>query len=1078
MQKEATIKQIRKEFKNPTCESTSNDEEKQKQSLVANNAELRIKLNMERDEIIKLEKRQKDYRKKISQNSKCNEITVNIEAECSVNMLDETNGSQTSEVPYGIEKSILNHLPQHHEKTKRMRPKTSERDFKAKNKELFAINDKLSSRRENLRKFEKTISQNTRLLESFDIFEVSSFTRLLMKEFAQCLIANYKEENGHTIFGLVFEMIHQSNAKHLIRFISELLQILNNFNPNQIVDLVDYDLPKLFKKAKTLPVDLENQILKLFIPHMKVEGADSYSDFREIFMVWPELQIFILAKENRTQEFQESFEIYLNELKENFAKPIKEDNEIKEETAEKELDGTGFQKLLDDCKALAKIAQKNVNEEILRFLALHSQIDLQIRLNMIIYVCKSGFHKTLKIFLESEESKMLSNNVAKTMMFAVFEAIMTCRQEKTFKEVYYNNVNHNSCFNHIFKNKEFRKNGFIFMKQALLNRYDEIVKKFFQNGYYIARKNDKDESFLSICENPDLFEQILDGCVTLKYSDNTLKKKCIKIDYRFMEDSMKKKTQTDQKSYHMINEEKEPAIKSDEKERAQLSDDNFLEPIKKACQDKFSFWYMLCWSLLVLSVIWSHFLTRLSSENVNYLILPYLLCPFYVVLRNFYQMTQGWCYFKSKCNAKDILIVISGLLAAICLENDKSIHDCALIALLMSSTSELLLIISKIRGSMHQYGQEAKPLELIAQNDNFKKSVKHPVLANYIDLMYRKFETMNRFNFWCFTLLWILMLISVVFSESLDTIGVWIKYVFYILCPVYICFRETFQIFWYGDIYFKAIVNWMEFFLAMCGFIGIQNYLSDNRLLFYKITAILIMLTVIEILLLLAKLRQSVFLRMSMFKNVAIMYGKFIRMFAFILIGFTISFSLFFRPPLSTNDETKNEPLSDTEQHSQVFNNFKTYPYSFLKVFIMLTGEFDASSIVLSTWYKFIFFVIFVFVAVTIFNFMNALAIGEVQDLKDDAEFFILQEKLNKICIYEKILDRFDSFPNFTKHILNNIFFKFSERIKNLNEVYIECIDNSISCNSTTPRLPLYIVDEKLSEKLELLADKNRFCKN
>lgn len=99
----------------------------------------------------------------------------------------------------------------------------------------------------------------------------------------------------------------------------------------------------------------------------------------------------------------------------------------------------------------------------------------------------------------------------------------------------------------------------------------------------------------------------------------------------------------------------------------------------------------------------------------------------------------------------------------------------------------------------------------------------------------------------------------------------------------------------------------------------------------------------------------------------------------------------------STNDERKNNSSGSG------LNDFGDWSTTFLKLTIMLGGEYDASDLAIKNDTIKLLVLIFVLTAILLYNFINGLAIADVQELKEKGVFLDLQFKIYSILKYREM---------------------------------------------------------------------------
>lgn len=270
-------------------------------------------------------------------------------------------------------------------------------------------------------------------------------------------------------------------------------------------------------------------------------------------------------------------------------------------------------------------------------------------------------------------------------------------------------------------------------------------------------------------------------------------------------------------------------------------------------------------------------------------------------------------------------------------------------------------------------------LEYVSNLESYQNLISHPVLKLYINLMHHRFHFFNVTH--C---LWIALMILTLL-DGITNKNVWM----FFWMPFYILVRDAFIF-----LHIKGDLNIYGLLSVGFGTLGLIGMFFDEKL-FIVSSAILILLATRELFLLLVHLNSNLYLHISMFMKVAAHLRDIIFMYLFILLAFAISFHVIYQDEieqsleiadsnitLSLNNISLNleetQDVYEPKDYEWMFSHFHTPGSAFLKILVMLTGEFDAANTEMTHWYHFLFFIGFLFFAVTLFNLINALAIEDV----------------------------------------------------------------------------------------------------
>ncbi|XP_065203445.1 transient receptor potential cation channel protein painless-like [Planococcus citri] len=213
--------------------------------------------------------------------------------------------------------------------------------------------------------------------------------------------------------------------------------------------------------------------------------------------------------------------------------------------------------------------------------------------------------------------------------------------------------------------------------------------------------------------------------------------------------------------------------------------------------------------------------------------------------------------------------------------------------------------------------------------------------------------------------------------------------------------------------YFSIPENWLE--ITMIVVIGFLSANESNT----HLAAIAILTSWIGLILLLGKL-PSPSIYIEMFKTVALNFAKFLLLYSILIASFAYSFFILFRNKTSGHassmqNQTNLNITDGTNENS--INWWKDLQMSFIKSIIMMTGEFEASTLPLSSSFSYghVFFILFVFlVSMVLYNLLNGLAVSDTRAIMEDAELVALISRGKLISQIERLAFS-NPFPNVFK---------------------------------------------------------------
>ncbi|XP_067005843.2 transient receptor potential cation channel protein painless [Anabrus simplex] len=218
-------------------------------------------------------------------------------------------------------------------------------------------------------------------------------------------------------------------------------------------------------------------------------------------------------------------------------------------------------------------------------------------------------------------------------------------------------------------------------------------------------------------------------------------------------------------------------------------------------------------------------------------------------------------------------------------------------------------------------------------------------------------------------------------SRLLTRIFLWIS-----LCIL--CMRELLQLTMSFERYLKGGENYLDLAILILTVVKVVTPASQHGELLRVITVVVVLLSWTELLLLIG--RVSKFAKnIEMLKLVLKTYLSVSLSYSIIFLAFVMSFHI-----LLWNVRSEE-------------NWYDSFPMSFLKTFIMTTGEFDANksyfqSIPVVANVLFVLFVMIV--SIVVLNLLIGMAVNDIQSIQKDAELLHLETRVKVAWEMESIL--------------------------------------------------------------------------
>jgi len=321
---------------------------------------------------------------------------------------------------------------------------------------------------------------------------------------------------------------------------------------------------------------------------------------------------------------------------------------------------------------------------------------------------------------------------------------------------------------------------------------------------------------------------------------------------------------------------------------------------------------------------------------------------------------------------------------------------------------------------------ETEPLLYISQSRDLRYLLKHPIFTSFLDLKWHRIRIFFFLNL-IFYILFVAVLtlyillwyskphvvdsyndsVNIISSgeieksatETMEIIkynasGFWwaVLIVFLALLTV----RELFQLVVFSSKYFKNPENYLEFILLVTSAaILFSDWVHGHARPHFSAVAIL--LSWAELVLLIGR-HPSLSVNIEMFKRVSCNFLKFLAWYAILIVAFALSFYALFR---GCDGATECGEAGDSNE------NFFLHPgMSVFKTVVMLTGEFDMTSIPFVSFpgTSHIVFILFIFlIAIVLFNLLNGLAVSDTQAIRDDAEIVSYMSRVRLMSDIESL---------------------------------------------------------------------------
>lgn len=283
---------------------------------------------------------------------------------------------------------------------------------------------------------------------------------------------------------------------------------------------------------------------------------------------------------------------------------------------------------------------------------------------------------------------------------------------------------------------------------------------------------------------------------------------------------------------------------------------------------------------------------------------------------------------------------------------------------------------------------EMAPIEHVAQANDLRHLMKHPLIASFLFLKWHRLALIFYINFILYTI-FCLSLISYILlcyrqevtSRAVETL----LYTASLVLGVCIFLREVVQLIMSPRNYLRNKENYLEIALIVMVAMILSHFHYYDESTRRTIAALTILLAVGEFFLLTGSLPVLSFsTHLVMLKTVAKSFFKSLLLYSIILIAFSLCFFTLLNETNQSSSDGKNTNAAtngDGDEEDDSFNKFQDPGLAIIKTVVMLTGEFDAASINFKlNASSYLVFLIFVFLISTVlFNLLNGLAVSDTQ---------------------------------------------------------------------------------------------------
>ncbi|CAH1392488.1 unnamed protein product [Nezara viridula] len=307
---------------------------------------------------------------------------------------------------------------------------------------------------------------------------------------------------------------------------------------------------------------------------------------------------------------------------------------------------------------------------------------------------------------------------------------------------------------------------------------------------------------------------------------------------------------------------------------------------------------------------------------------------------------------------------------------------------------------------------ETKSLLYLSKNNELRNLLKHPVFTSFLYLKWNRVHKWFCINSLFYIIFW-LTLTSYILNfypdfersnpKSNSSVSINTAWSILAVMVFLLMLRELAQLCIAPLKYLTSAENWLEVAL-ICTTLALLCAGGESSIQYkVSLSAIGIMLSWFEFVLLIGRY-PALSTKLEMLITVSWNFLAFLAWYSFLIAAFAISFYLLFGIHDCSGGE-KDVCMNKTNENDDDF--FRNPGISFFKTVIMLTGEFDASSIPFDErpGISHVLFVAFVFlIAIVLFNLLNGLAVSDIKEIQSDAELVSYISRVKLISYIETLV--------------------------------------------------------------------------
>ncbi|GJQ64931.1 pain [Trypoxylus dichotomus] len=302
---------------------------------------------------------------------------------------------------------------------------------------------------------------------------------------------------------------------------------------------------------------------------------------------------------------------------------------------------------------------------------------------------------------------------------------------------------------------------------------------------------------------------------------------------------------------------------------------------------------------------------------------------------------------------------------------------------------------------------ETDVIRVISQTAELRHLLIHPLITSFICIKWHRMRWLFWINLMLFVLFAMCFFVYVFLPTGKNLEGnlrLWVNILWILLVITYVMLflRELLQLILSCRTHCCSLSNILDIGMLVACFYPIFYKSTDT--IYKQFCSVAMVLLALELMVLGAQYpRLSTC--MVMLRTVTKNFFFFLLWYAILIFAFALSFYVLYNKNDNDQNFTNSTDVEEGKGEAGEQPFFDDLGLTVIKTIVMLTGEFDASSINFNSFWNRVIFMLFVFmISIILFNLLNGLAVSDTQQIKSEAEIVAYAERVGYIIYLENII--------------------------------------------------------------------------